>query len=123
MSFSRGISTLEGGGRDVPEHFPELFELVVGHLGADGLQPLRHEALPQRLTDDIVRYQTEDPVQTLLQLGHCATRLVPVTSNLKISVDKHAWIKYSSDQTVILNPIILHHVDFVHTLILNIVCK
>lgn len=58
---------------DAPEHFPELFELVVGNLGADGLQPLRHEALPQWLTDDIVRYQTQDPVQALLQLGHCAT--------------------------------------------------
>lgn len=57
----------------VPEHFPELFELVVGHLGADGFQPLGHKALPQWLTDDIVRYQTQDAVQALLQLGHCAT--------------------------------------------------
>ena len=58
---------------DVPENFPELFELVVGHLGADGLQPLGHKALPQRLADDIVGYQTQDPVQALLQLGHRAT--------------------------------------------------
>lgn len=67
---------------DVPEHFPELFQLVVWHLGADGLQPLRHEALPQWLADDIVRYQTQDPVQAFLQLGHCAARLVPVSSHL-----------------------------------------
>lgn len=58
---------------DVPEHLPELLELVVGDLGADGLQPLGHETLPQRLADDIVRYETQDPVQALLQLGHCAT--------------------------------------------------
>lgn len=51
---------------DVPEHFPELFELVVGHLGANSFKPLRHKALPQWLTDDIVRYQTQDPVQALL---------------------------------------------------------
>lgn len=41
---------------DIPEHFPELFELVVGHLSTDGLQPLRHKALPQWLTNDVVRY-------------------------------------------------------------------
>lgn len=58
---------------DVPEHFPELFQLVVGNLCADGLQPFRHETLPKRLTDDIVGYETEDPVQALLQLGNCAT--------------------------------------------------
>lgn len=58
---------------NVPEHFPKLFELVVWHLSADGLQPFWHKALPQWLTDDIVRYQTQDAVQALLQLGHCAT--------------------------------------------------
>lgn len=58
---------------DAPEHFPELFQLVVGNLCADGLQPLRHETLPQRLTDYIVGYETEDPIQALLQLGYCAT--------------------------------------------------
>lgn len=58
---------------DVPEHFPELFELLVGHFSANGFQPLRHKTLPQWLTDDIVRYQAQDPVQALLQLGHRAT--------------------------------------------------
>lgn len=57
----------------VPEHLPELFELIIGHFCADGLQPLGHKALPQWLTDDVVRYQTQDPVQALLQLGHCGT--------------------------------------------------
>lgn len=67
---------------DGPEYFPELFELLVRHLSTDGFQPLRHEALPQWLTDDVVRNEAQDPVQTLLQLGHCATRFVPVPSNL-----------------------------------------
>lgn len=71
-----------GEGYSLPEHFSELFELVVGHLCADGFQPLWHKALPQWLTDDIIRYQTEDPVQALLQLGHCGTGFVPVSSHL-----------------------------------------
>lgn len=71
-----------GEGYPLPEHFSELFELVVRHLRADGFQPLWHKALPQWLTDDIIRYQTKDPVQALLQLGHCGTGLVPVSSHL-----------------------------------------
>lgn len=66
----------------IPEYFSELFKLMVWNLSANGLQPLRHEAFPQWLTDDVVRYQTEDAVQTLLQLGHRAARLVPVASHL-----------------------------------------
>lgn len=49
----------------VPKHFPELLELAVWYLRADSLQPLRHKALPERLADDVVRYQTQDTVQTL----------------------------------------------------------
>lgn len=71
-----------GEGYSLPEHFSELFELVVGHLRADGFQPLWHKALPQWLTYDIIRYQTKDSVQALLQLGHCGTGLVPVSSHL-----------------------------------------
>lgn len=71
-----------GEGYSLPEHFSELFELVVRHLRADGFQPLWHKALPQWLTDDIIRYQTKDPVQAFLQLGHCGTGLVPVSSHL-----------------------------------------
>lgn len=81
--FSRYYASYSTGeGYSLPEHFSELFELVVGHLRADGFQPLWHKALPQWLTDDIIRYQTKDPVQALLQLGHCGTGLVPVSSHL-----------------------------------------
>lgn len=66
----------------LPEHLAELLQLLVGYLSADGLQPFGHEALPQGLADDIVGDQTEDAVQALLQLGHRATRLVPVTTDL-----------------------------------------
>lgn len=57
----------------VPEHLPELFELVIRHLGTDGLKPLWHKTLPQWLTDDVVRYETEDPIEALLELCHRAT--------------------------------------------------
>lgn len=43
---------------NLPEHLPKLLELVVGDLSSNCFEPLRHETLPQRLADDIIRYQT-----------------------------------------------------------------
>lgn len=87
----------------LPEHFTELFELAVWYLGSDGLQPLRHDALPHRLADHVVGDQAQDPVQTLLQLHHCVARLVPVPSNLTeqnlledVSSSTHSLISFIS---------------------------
>lgn len=82
-----------GEGYSLPEYFSEFFELVVRHLSADGFQPFGHKALPQWLTNDIIRYQTQDSVQALLQLGHCGARLVPVSTHLgnSVSVNHQLW--------------------------------
>lgn len=81
--FLSPASYSTGEGYSLPENFSELFELVVRHLRADGFQPFGHKTLPQWLTDDIIWYQTQDSVQALLQLGHCGTGLVPVSSHLE----------------------------------------
>lgn len=80
-----------GEGYSLPQYFSKFFELVVGHLSADGFQPFGHKALPQWLTDDIIRYQAQDSVQALLQLGHCGARLVPVSAHLPNSVNHQLW--------------------------------
>ena len=82
-SASTAWCSTRGWACSVPEDFSELLQLVVRHLGADGLQPFGHEALPERLADDVVRDQAQDAVQPLLQLGHRAARLVPVAPHLQ----------------------------------------
>lgn len=67
--------------KHLTEDLTKLFELMVRNFSANGLQPLRHEALPQRLTDHVIGNQTQDAIQSFLQLRHRAARLIPVSSH------------------------------------------